>query len=76
MTQLTKKSTCRQKRTYHTQATATRAKKRRNKAAGYDYLRTYQCNVCNLWHVTAQVQESAPPQTRKGYQNEEIPPKH
>lgn len=54
--QLTLKATCKRKHTYHSQATATRAKKRRNKAAGYDYLNTYQCNVCNLWHVTAQEQ--------------------
>lgn len=52
--QLTTKRTCKQKHTYHSQATATRAKKRRNKAAGINYLRTYQCNVCNLWHVTTE----------------------
>lgn len=54
--QLTSPSTCKQKHTYHSQATATRARKRRNKAAGYNYLRTYQCNACNFWHVTAQRQ--------------------
>lgn len=56
-TQLTRPKTCKRKHTYHTQAVATRAKKRRNKAAGYNYLRTYKCNVCNFWHVTTQVQE-------------------
>jgi len=54
--QLTLPKTCKQKHTYHTSKTASAAKKRRNKAAGYNYLRTYQCNVCNLWHVTAQEQ--------------------
>jgi len=57
--QLTSKKTCKQKHTYHSQATATRAKKRRNKAAGINYLNTYQCNVCHFWHVTTQVQEKS-----------------
>jgi hypothetical protein len=57
MNQLTTKKTCERKRTYRTAATATRAKKRRNKAAGYRYLRSYQCNVCSLWHVTSQDEE-------------------
>ena len=52
--QLTSPKICKQKSTYHSAATATRARKRRNKAAGYEYLRTYQCNVCNLWHVTTE----------------------
>ena len=52
--QLTSPQTCKQKRTYHSAATARRARKRRNKAAGIDYLRSYQCNVCGLWHVTTQ----------------------
>ena len=55
--QLTSVKTCKHKHTYHSATTATRAKKRRNKAAGYNYLRTYQCNVCEKWHVTAQVDE-------------------
>lgn len=58
MAQLTSKKTCERKHTYHSQATATRARKRRNKRAGYNYLNTYQCNVCKLWHVTTQVQEN------------------
>jgi hypothetical protein len=52
--QLTLPKTCEQKHTYYSQKTATRAKKRRNKAAGIDYLRTYQCNVCEKWHVTTE----------------------
>lgn len=56
--QLTSPRTCKQKHTYHSQKTATAAKKRRNKAAGYRYLSTYQCNVCDFWHVTSQVQIS------------------
>lgn len=55
MSQLTTKRTCKQKHTYCSQATATAARKRRNKAAGINYLRTYQCNVCELWHVTTQM---------------------
>lgn len=57
MTQLTSKTVCRRKHTYYTQASATRARKRRNKAAGYNYLRAYQCDVCNYWHVTTQDKE-------------------
>lgn len=57
MSQLTSGNTCRQKHSYHSSKTATAAKKRRNKAAGYNYLRTYQCNICQLWHVTTQEQE-------------------
>jgi hypothetical protein len=53
--QLTTPKTCKQKHTYHSQATATRAKKRRNKAAGIDYLRSYRCNLGYHWHVTTQV---------------------
>ena len=57
--QLTSPAICKQKTTYHSKDTAKRAAKRRNKAAGYKYLRPYQCNVCNLWHVTTQVKESS-----------------
>ena len=56
--QLTDPKTCKQKRMYHSNKTATAAVKRRNKSAGYKYLRKYQCNVCNFWHVTAQVKET------------------
>ncbi len=56
--QLTSKETCKRKHTYHSSKTASAARKRRNKAAGYNYLNTYQCNVCKFWHVTAQVQSS------------------
>lgn len=57
--QLTSPKTCKQKHTYASQKIATAAKKRRNKAAGIEYLRTYQCNVCNLWHVTTQRKEQS-----------------
>lgn len=53
--QLTSERTCKRKRLYHSAATASRARKRRNKAAGYNYLRSYKCNVCSFWHVTTQM---------------------
>ena len=52
--QLTTTQTCKQKHTYNSNETARRAVRRRNKASGYNYLRKYQCNICNYWHVTAQ----------------------
>ena len=52
--QLTTNKVCKQKHTYWSAETASRAKKRRNKAAGINYLRSYQCNVCELWHVTTE----------------------
>lgn len=52
--QLTSPLACRRKRTYLSNATAKRARKRRNKAAGYKYLRHYQCNECGLWHLTTE----------------------
>ena len=55
--QLTSEKTCKQKTIYHSNETAKRAVKRRNKAAGYKYRRKYQCNVCGFWHVTAQAPE-------------------
>jgi hypothetical protein len=58
MSQLTTKETCKQKRNYHTRMTAVRAVKRRNKAAGYNYLRQYKCNNCIFWHVTTQVKDT------------------
>lgn len=60
MTQLTSKKTCAQKTTYRTNEAAGRAVRRRNKAAGYKYLRRYQCNVCLRWHVTTQAQDADP----------------
>jgi hypothetical protein len=57
MAQLTTDKTCKQKTMYHSKETAKRAVKRRNKAAGYKYLRHYQCNVCDFWHVTTQIKE-------------------
>jgi len=54
--QLTTAQTCKSKRTYATNATAKRARVRRNKAAGYKYLTSYRCNVCELWHLTTQEQ--------------------
>ncbi len=65
MAQLTNPKTCKQKHTYHSSKTATAAKKRRNKAAGYKYLFTYQCNVCNMWHLTTQVQSETPKERKK-----------
>lgn len=52
--QLTTPKACKNKRLYHSNETAKRAVKRRNKAAGYKYLRKYQCNVCGFWHVTSE----------------------
>lgn len=52
--QLTTPTACRQKTMYNSNETAKRAVKRRNKAAGYKYLRHYQCNVCGFWHVTSE----------------------
>lgn len=52
--QLTAEKTCKQKRTYYSAENARQAKKRRNKAAGINYLRSYRCNVCDLWHVTTE----------------------
>lgn len=57
MSQVTSAVKCKQKTTYHTKETAYRARKRRNKAAGYNYLRHYQCNVCDYWHLTTQEKE-------------------
>ncbi len=56
--QLTSRKTCQHKHMYHSNATAERAMKRRNKSAGYKYLSRYQCNVCNFWHLTTQEQEN------------------
>lgn len=53
-TQLTTSITCRRKRTYYSEVAAKRARKRRNLAAGINYLRKYRCNVCNLWHLTTE----------------------
>lgn len=61
MKQLTSKKTCKQKHSYHSNVTAKRAKKRRNRAAGYNYLYHYQCNQCGYWHLTTQKQEKEQP---------------
>lgn len=53
--QLTDPETCKAKNMYHSKKTAKRAVKRRNKAAGYRYLRHYKCNVCGFYHATTQV---------------------
>lgn len=58
MSQLTTRKSCTIKNTYYSKESAKRAKKRRNKTAGYNYLRAYQCNVCEFWHVTTQVKET------------------
>lgn len=52
--QLTTVRTCLQKTTYQSGDAARRARKRRNKAAGINYLRNYRCNVCDKWHLTTQ----------------------
>lgn len=57
MTQLTSKLTCQRKHTYYKSRSASNARARRNKRAGYDYLRSYKCNVCNYWHLTTQYKE-------------------
>lgn len=57
MSQLTSKPTCKQKTMYHSRETAKRAVKRRNKTAGYKYLRAYECNECGYWHATTQERE-------------------
>jgi hypothetical protein len=52
--QLTSPVTCKQKHTYWSYDTAHKAAQRRNKAAGYKYLRAYKCNQCYGWHVTTE----------------------
>jgi len=52
--QLTSPGTCKKKHTYYSSEAATRAKRRRNKAAGINYLRKYRCNECDLWHLTTE----------------------
>ena len=58
--QLTSPKTCQQKHMYHSNETAKRAEKRRNKAYGHKYLFRYQCNICDYWHLTTQSQELNP----------------
>lgn len=58
MAQLTSPKTCKQKHMYHSNEVAKRAQKRRNKSAGFKYLRRYQCNNCGFWHLTTQEQDS------------------
>ena len=64
--QLTSDDVCRHKHSYHTAKTAVRAKKRRNKAAGYNYLRHYQCNSCGFWHLTTQIKVTGQPVSDNG----------
>jgi len=52
--QLTSQLSCKRKHTYYSAKNARMAKRRRNKAAGIAYLRSYECNVCSMWHVTTQ----------------------
>lgn len=54
MSQLTKPDTCKRKHKYWTDKSATRAKYRRNKASGYNYLRKYKCNLGDHWHLTTE----------------------
>lgn len=56
MTQLTSKKSCVKKHAYRNKRAATLARKRRNKT-GRVFLREYECNICGLWHVTAQDKE-------------------
>lgn len=58
MSQLTSKSACKQKKSYHSYETARRAVKRRNKAAGYKYLRAYKCDKCSIWHLTTEEKDN------------------
>ena len=55
--QLTSLKVCMRKHAYKTNKAAVAAKKRRNKAAGYKYLRQYKCNMCAYWHVTSESKE-------------------
>lgn len=60
MTQLTSKKSCKRKHTYRSLKVANAAKKRRNnnKLKSFFFTAAYQCNVCNLWHLTTQNQET------------------
>ena len=55
--QLTSKPICKQKHTYWSYDIAARAKKRRNKSAGINYLRAYKCDLGEHWHLTTQAKE-------------------
>lgn len=55
--QLTTTKTCSHKHKYHSYETAVRAKKRRNKSAGINYLRAYKCNSGEHWHLTTEVKD-------------------
>jgi hypothetical protein len=63
--QLTSKKVCARKHTYASNKIAYNAQKRRNKAAGYKYLRRYQCNICTLWHLTTQDIDTPTPPNKK-----------
>lgn len=66
MTQLTTRRTCKMKHTYHSLKTANAARKRRNNNSlkSLYFTSAYQCNVCQLWHLTTQNQESKAPQDK------------
>ena len=53
--QLTSPEKCKSKHTYWSYDNAHKAAQRRNKAAGYKYLRAYKCDNCYGWHVTTEV---------------------
>lgn len=57
--QLTTKKVCSRKHSYHNKKTAERARKRRNNNSKQSiyFARSYQCNVCDLWHLTTQNHE-------------------
>jgi len=52
--QLTSNTICKRKNTYWSYEIAARAKKRRNKSAGINYLRAYKCNLGEHWHLTTE----------------------
>ena len=59
MSQFTSPETCKQKHKYWAYDTAHKAAQRRNKAAGYKYLRAYKCDLGEHWHVTTQDKEQS-----------------
>ena len=57
--QLTSNRTCRRKHTYSSLKSAKAARKRRNNNSlkSFYFTAAYQCNVCNLYHLTTQEQD-------------------
>ena len=71
MVQLTSKSACKRKHTYHSLKAANAARKRRNNNSlqSLYFAAAYQCNVCALWHLTTQEQELDGGQTNPNSQD-------